>query len=367
MLHALKHTLKHLPHRVGKGLKRLLMLYRPHTLRKRGWLWSSGLLLLTLIVALYGLGVYWSQPPVPFNVRTNALAMADGDQARVVPGYTTTAALIRVAQTLLDKPGGYLSNDVMPPTSLFGTYQMLDNMPSWEFGALIMVRDTSRVLRNDFSRSQSQSLEDPDLAKAEPHFSFDNNSWLFPSTESEYRKGIVYLQRYLHRLSNPADPGAQFYTRADNLNDLLAVVGKRLGSLSQRLNASVGELRINTALAGDSAARQATATPGSRIAKTPWMQIDNVFYESRGYVWALLEVLRAVNIDFHGVLQKKNAVASLRQVILLLQQSQVEPSSPIVLNGAPMGWMANYSKTMVSYISPANAAIIDLRNLLARG
>ena len=190
---------------------------------------------------------------------------------------------------------------------------------------------------------------------------------MFPPTEREYRQGVEHLQRYLQRLSDPGQHNTQFYTRADNLNELLAVIEKRLGSLSQRLNASVEELRINTDLAGDTAAQQATSTPGLVVAKTPWLQVDDVFYEARGYVWALLEVLRAVEIDFQGVLQKKNAVASLRQVVLLLEQTQVSPSSPVVLNGAPLGWMANYSKSMVSYMSPANAAIIDLRNLLAQG
>ncbi|HKK05520.1 MAG TPA: DUF2333 family protein [Gammaproteobacteria bacterium] len=371
MFEGIKTTLaglaRHLGRWAGAAVGALGRLYHPRTWRERGLVWTTALAAATLVVVLYIVGIYWSQEPAPFDVRENALAMAGGDQSRVVPGSTTTAALIRVAQTVLDKPGGYLSNDVMPPTSLFGTYQMLDNMPNWEFGAVVMIRDTARVLRNDFSRSQSQSLEDPDLAEAEPHFNFDANSWLFPPTEREYRKGIDHLQRYLARLSDPKEQKTQFYTRADNLNELLAVVGKRLGGLTQRLNASVEELRVNTDLAGDTAAQQSTQTSALIVARTPWMQVDDVYYESRGYVWALLEVLRAVEVDFHGVLKKKNAVASLRQVIRLLEQTQVEPSSPVVLNGAPMGWLANYSKTMVSYMSPANAAIIDLRNLLAEG
>ena len=35
-----------------------------------------------------------------------------------------------VAGTLLNKPGGYLSNDRFPPGVL------LDNIPSWEYGVL---------------------------------------------------------------------------------------------------------------------------------------------------------------------------------------------------------------------------------------
>ncbi len=350
-----------------QGLSKLVQLYNPQTWKQKGLLWSIGLALVTLVVVLFLVGVYWSQEPAEFDVKEAALEDAGGDKSRIVPGYTTTTTLMRVARTMLDKPGGYLSNDRMPPSSLFGSVQLLDNIPNWEFGVIVMLRDTSRVLRNDFSRSQSQSIEDEDLAAAEPKFNFDNNSWLFPPTEREYRKGINHLQHYVDKLSSGNNPETQFYTRADNLNVLLSVIEKRLGSLSQRLNASVEELRINTDLAGDSAARQATASPGVIVAKTPWIQIDDVFYEARGYVWALLHVLRAIEVDFEHVLRKKNAVASLQQVIRLLEHTQQSTSSPMVLNGEPLGWVENYSKSLVSYISPANAAVIDLRNLLAQG
>ena len=41
--------------------------------------------------------------------------------------------------------------------SVTGLY--LDNIPNWEFGALVQVRDFARAFREDFSRSQSQSTE----------------------------------------------------------------------------------------------------------------------------------------------------------------------------------------------------------------
>jgi hypothetical protein len=346
---------------------KLVRLYSLSNFRAKGWLWSTAIVAVTLAVVLTGVGWYWSREPASFSARDVALAMANGDSSKIVPGFTMTAVLIKEAQTLLDKPGGYLSNDKLPPASFFGMFPLLDNIPNWEFGALVMIRDTSRVMRNDFSRSQSQSRENDALAQAEPLFHFPNDSWLFPPTEREYRKAIAFTTDYLNGLASHSDPGTQFFTRADNLNVLLATIEKRLGNLSQRLNASVEELRVNTDLAGDTAAQQSTQAPGLIVSKTPWLEIDDVFYESRGYVWALLNILRAVEVDFNGVLQKKNAVASLQQVIRLLEQAQAPLSSPMVLNGAPMGWLANYSKAMVSYISPANAAIIDLRNLLTTG
>lgn len=353
--------------KIKTALTTLVQQYHSANLREKGIAWSAGLICVTLAVLLFILGIFWSQEPELLQPRQIALAMANNDEQKIVPGFTTTATLIRTAETLLDKPGGYLSNDVLPPASFFGMFRFLDNIPNWEFGVLVMVRDTARILRNDFSRSQSQSLENKHLAEAEPRFNFSNNSWLFPPTENQYRFGIEGLTLYLNNLAMQSDANTQFFTRADNLNELLAVVEKRLGSFSRRLNASVEELRTNTDLAGDPEAEQATLSPDLVIARTPWLEIDDVYYEARGYVWALLGILRATEHDFDSVLKKKNAIASLQQVIRLLEQTQKAPSSPVVLNGDPMGWIANYSKTLVSYISPANAAIIDLRNLLTRG
>ncbi len=42
-------------------------------------------------------------------------------------------------------------------------------------------------------------------------------------------------------------------------------------------------------------------------------------------------------------------------------------SSPVVLNGEGYGIFANHSLVMASYISRANAGVIDLRDLLEQG
>ena len=151
------------------------------------------------------------------------------------------------------------------------------------------------------------------------------------------------------------------------MRDWLGVVQKRLGSLSQRLSASVGQVRVNTDLAGDTGASQSTPTPSEMEVKTPWLDIDNVFYETRGSTWALIHFLQAVEIDFNDVLQKKNALVSLRQIIRELEHTQYTVWSPLVLNGKGFGFVTNYSLIMASYVSRANAALIDLSNLLAQG
>lgn len=325
---------------------------------RRRWLKLAGAALgITLGLGL-GLGWYWSRTPEPFDVRAAAQARAGGD---LVVGYATASTLAAVMETLLEKPGGYLSNDVMPPSVL------LDNMPNWEYGVLVQARDLARSLRNDMSRSRSQSLEDADLAEVEPKFNYSNDSWLFPSSESQYRKGLEALDSYLLRLAQPSEGGTQFYARADNLREWLGVVGKRLGSLSQRLSASVGQYRYNTDLAGEPDGRQSTAAGNEIYVRTPWYRVDDVFYEARGSTWALIHFLRAVEIDFEDVLRKKNALVSLRQIIRELEAAQRPIYSPVILNGSGFGVFANHSLTISGYIARANAAIIDLRNLLSEG
>lgn len=183
------------------------------------------------------------------------------------------------------------------------------------------------------------------------------------------RKQGVVTQLGTQRIKaiDPAQPNAQFYARADNLADWLAIVEKRLGSLSQRLSASAGQRRFNTDLAGETEARQSTGVAQEVVVKTPWMEIDDVFYETRGTTWALIHFLKALEVDFADVLAKKNATASFRQIIRELEATQEPLRSPMVLNGSKFGALANHSLVMANYVARANAAIIDLRFLLSDG
>jgi hypothetical protein len=337
----------------------------PGRLRARGHSGTAvriaGALIGVYLLGCLAVGWWWDSEPEVFDVAEHAARHASDHGRPLVTGYTTTATVVRVARTLLEKRGGYLSNDLMPP----GIW--MDNIPSWEFGVLTQVRDVARAYRIDFSRSQSQSTEDPDLSEAEGRFFFDNSSWAFPPSEREYREGIRLFDRYLARLADPRPGSAQFYARADNLQHWLQGVETRLGSLSQRLSASVGKRQLNVDLAGDPGAAQSTPAPAEAELRTPWLQIDDVFYEARGQAWALLHLLRAMEHDFADVLDKKNARVSLQQIIRELEPTQATIWSPMILNGGGFGFLANHSLVMASHIARANAGISDLRRLLAQG
>ncbi len=325
----------------------------------RWFLRGAGALLAIYAIIVLALMWWWSYEPAQFDVMQRAQWRAATHQEQIVTGSVVTSTLMGCAETLLDKRGGYISNDKFPP-GLF-----MDNVPNWEFGVLTATRDLAREMRNKFARSQSQSEEDVDLKEADPLFSSPNDRWLLPSSESQYRKAITHVDGYFVRLGKNDPNGAQFYARADSLADYFDLVSTRLGSLSQRLSASVGQLQLE----GDASADPDTSAnaKGPQIVKTPWSKIDDVFYESRGYTWALLEQLKAIQVDFAPILQRKNAMVSLKQVIRELEESQRPVRSPIILNGSPFGFFANHSLVMANYVSRANAAVIDLKSLLDRG
>ena len=324
-------------------------------LRRPAWQRIAAIVAGIIVLINIVLGWYWSRMPDVFWVEEGPAG------ASAVVGYATADTMIRVTETLLDKQGGYLTNDVMPP-SVF-----LDNIPNWELGVLQQVRDLARVTRNDYSRSQSQSREDPDLAVAEPKIFFDNNSWILPRTEAEYRHAIDGFTRYRDRLSGSGEDAAQFFARADNLREWLAQVEKRLGSLSRRLGDSVARDVINTDLAGDPSADSSSTLPDRVQVRTSWFELDDIFFEARGTAWALVHFFRAAEFDFAGVLQDKNAEASVRQIIRELEASLQPLRSPIILNGGGYGFTANHSLVMANYLARANAAVINLRELLDQG
>lgn len=318
------------------------------------------------IVGLYllfvlGLMWWWDDEPDPLDVVATAAQHAEMHGVEPVVGYTFAHTNRVLGSSILEKRGGYLSNDIFPP----GVW--MDNIPSWEFGVLLMVRDTSRSLRVDLARTQSQSNEEPNLAEAEGKFFYDNSSWLFPTSEGEYKEGIEFLDRYLASIADPANPEAQFYPRADNLQRWLAGVSARLGDISQRLSESVGKRQRDLAAFGERNPDQSTPAAIDRETKTPWTKIDDVFYEARGQAWALLHLLKAVEHDFRPVLEDKNALPMLQQIIRDLETTQETIWSPVILNGGGFGFLANHSLVMASYISRVNAAIIEIQQLLEQG
>ena len=315
----------------------------------RTGMWALGGALILLLLVIYGIWISFPpQPPRFAEQRSNKV------------GVQTVEAALAISDALLDKRGGYISNDVTPPA------WWLDNIKNWEFGALKQLRDFNRVLRNEISRSQSQSAEHKLLAQAEPKFNIDNRAWMFPRAEAEYRAGSDLLARYRDNL-NAGASDAHFYANAENLVDWMAVVEKRLGSLVQRLGMSVGKMTVDDRSLNAPASVKANDNFSESVEKTPWLQIDDVFFEARGTAWALLVLLDAAEADFAEVLTDKQARLQYRQIIRELESANRPLRTIMIMNGSGYSIFANHSLVMASYLGAANAGLANLIGLLEDG
>lgn len=315
---------------------------RWNALQERWAVWDAApvvtISLFLFFILLAGLGWYWSREPGVF-----ALKAADAGK----PGQVLAQALLRVSTTLHDKPGGYLHNDVLPPGLL------LDNVPAWELGVLHQVRDMTHALHRDMGLSHAPYVEDRDLALAEPAFTVNPGSWLFPMAERELSRGSDALVSYNERLGKGE---ARFYPRIVYLQRWLADVDASLGLLSTRLNAAVPDHVVLSLVP-----EEATLPHGG---ETAWSGIDDVFYEARGSAWALLHLLKAVEVEFGADLERRQALLSLRAAIHELEATQQTLWSPVILNGSGFGLFANHSLVMANYLNRAQSDLADVRVLL---
>lgn len=318
------------------------------------WRLAGALLVLYLLLALL-FGWFWSRELTPFDVRARATELV-GERMHL-SGVAMTAAHIGVTEALLHKRGGYLRNDRLPP----GVW--LDNIPSWEYGVLLQVRDMSIALRDTFGRPRPGSPPHDDLAEAVTHFAADSTRWSLPAPEREYQRGLDRTRSYLERLVDNEGVAASFDAQPRRLDSWLQGVEERLAGLSTRLSASAGTW-IDPQDWPDERADQQAVELGQVFVKTPRLKIDDIFYEARGSAWALLHYLRAVEDDFAEVLRRRGGWTSLRQAIRELEATQKNMRSPIIFNGSGFGLLPNHSLVMASHVGRAHMAIAELREAL---
>lgn len=282
------------------------------------------------------------------------------DEGITVEGYRTLHTMASLGEILLEKPGGYMANDVTPP------WAMMDDMPKWEYGVLTMLREAAIANRRYFTRSQAQSQEDADAALAMTNFNVDNGSWIFPAVDNDwliwdgtYQTAVDHLRNQISRLTDDDPRDGKFYPRADNLSQALIAFNSHLGDYSQKLSAAIGKEDLH--FAGDLELDDTSST------RTSYWKIDDNFWEAMGGVYALTEMLKAMEHDFRDVLEDKNALVPMKQVIRELEAAQRPVMSPMILNGSGYGVTANHSLILASYISRASAAMTDLNQLLRDG
>ncbi|PRY71943.1 DUF2333 family protein [Halomonas ventosae] len=294
-----------------------------------GWIWRPLLVLLVIyLVVCLGLGIWWSRTPAGFDVEqvvAEQRGAASGSPAS--RGAVTTAGLMTLVETLLEKPGGYLRNDVAPP----GLW--LDNMPAWELGVLDQARRLARSL------PAMEQTSAPVLEGVQERLMGDSRDWLYPSTEKRLEQALDGLDGYLAALGEGGE--AAFGDQGQGLAAWLEAITGSLDELGLRLSASIGSHDELRDLDID-----AEALP----ARTPWYRVDDVFFEARGQAWALMHLLEAVQRDQADVLASAGVTERWEQLVAELQRSQRRLWSPLVLNGSGFGLFANHSLVLANHM-----------------
>ncbi|MGQ7242352.1 DUF2333 family protein [Salinicola sp. V024] len=368
-----------------------------------GWIWKPLVALVVIyLLACIVLGIWWSWTPSPTDPKQaveqqrgfpQSVDTRGGDEPQSpASGETLLASNIAIIDTLLDKSGGYLRNDVMPP----GLW--LDNMPNWEKGVTQQVRDAVASL------GSALDVGSAPLGEANDELSGDLDSWRWPASENVLRSARNNLGEAFTALENAsgqhganqgasnqatsgqgssdqgasgqgsADQGASAQDSSDQgvsgqglsdqdavadtaspdapdasaLREWLAQVEKRLQTQTQQLAANVGQ-----SPSGD-----------QQNDSTPWLRIDDVFFEARGTTWALAQLMRAARIDYADAIEDSGAGGDFDQLIAELESSQGRVWSPVILNGSGFGLFANHSLMMANYTVRASQLVEKIRNQL---
>ena len=181
----------------------------------------------------------------------------------------------------------------------------MDNVPNWEFGVAHRVARSGARAAQRFQPLADAVHRGQGSGGGRSVAHSPNDRWLLPSSESQYRKAIEHVDGYFKRLGDN-DGRQRAFLRAGRQSGRLPAAC--LDTAGLVVAAPVGQCRP------DSRRRRGRpASAGSQLA-TPragaWsrhrgLKIDDNFYEARGYTWALLEQLKAIQVDFGPILRSK--------------------------------------------------------------
>lgn len=209
------------------------------------------------------------------------------------PDFTPPAPIaggshaVDMAAALLERElqHGWTAND---PFFLPGS--VLDNMPNFQQGMVYALSRFGSALAEQLARSRGTSAVDPDADRAAGLLRYPGNVWVFnPSTslaptatsESQYRAAVRALRAYNERV---AAGTADFDARADNLIDTLERFVNDMGSMSAVI---------------DTHLREHAGFPISFSA-------DDIFYQTKGRLYAYYMLLKALGEDFRTVISERN-------------------------------------------------------------
>ncbi len=226
----------------------------------------------------------------------------------------------------------------------------LDNMPNFQQGIVAALARFAVEMTDQIGRSRGSSQADPDLEKAAGLLKYPGTVWLFDlstswvptaSSGTQYRAARRALLAYNERLSLGR---ATFERRADNLLAALERIVADIGSASAVLDQHLEE----------------------RAGAPIDFRADDIFYNTKGRLYAYALLLRELGQDFQPILAEREVQAVWRQMAdSMAAAAALQPW--VVLNGAPDSqFLPSHLAAQGFYLLRARTQLREVTNVLLK-
>jgi hypothetical protein len=306
--------------------------------------WSVIVLLAFILIWPLTVGIYWGVykgftaidatrfPWFKSNIHS-VLNQANPNSGDEKKGIVLSSAISNRLEEEMDSTFGWSVNDlIVSPT------RWLDNRANRQRGVIFATRMLVNFFSTNLAKYGKVDAENASLKEArEKYFAFSEASWWFPSTESQYRKGIALLRKYEDDL---AAGKAIYNMRSDDMYNMLTFI---IGN--QVLDQPFGLL----------------VQPNDDV---PYTKLDDRIYYTQGVILVLRDFIRTF-VELYPAIKEKGGEENVR--IAFRDMEQICTFDPlIVLRGDHDSVTADHRGKMARYLISFRERINDLAQSIRR-
>jgi hypothetical protein len=270
----------------------------------------------------------WQQAPMSVKLKKMSPGLSEAEK-----GVFMTTALSNRLECELESTLGWSVNDlILSPT------RYLDNRAYRQRGVIFATRMLMTFFSTNLAKYGTVDVENEMLKEArEKYFAFSEDSWWFPSSEGEYKKGIDLLREYEKQLLAGK---AVYNMRTDDMyNFLTFITGEQV--LDQPLG-----LLVQT------------------NAEVPYTKLDDRIYYTQGVVLVLRDFLRTF-VALYPEIKEKGGEENIK--IAFRDMEQICTFDPlIVMRGDHDAILADHRGKMARYLISMRERVNDLSQSIRR-
>jgi len=300
--------------------------------------WMVLILLAFILIWPLSAGLYWTVykgytildptrfPELDQNV-TEILVKTKPDSDQLQKGAALSASIRNRLEQEMNSPFGWSVNDlIISPT------RWLDNRANRQRGTIFATRMLTNYFSTNLAKYGKVDAENKNLQEArETYFAFTADSWWFPSSEGQYKKGIALLKQYEADLINKT---AIFNLRTDDMYNMLSFIIS-----TQFLDQPLGLLVQSSE-------------------EVPYTELDDRIYYTQGVILVLRDTLRTF-VHLFPEIKEKGGQENIE--IAFREMNRICTFDPlIVLRGYHDSVTADHLGKIAKYMIAIRERINDL-------